>query len=153
MRDKPYAGMGNVSKVKGLYLKEEKKDKKIRHAFISRIKKGYASVPNELLFDPDITTPAKTCYAIIDAFADVDEGMTFRGYETIGKCMAVGSSRISQLIKELVEKGWATTIRRGLNRTNITKLHSYQGEKVDEKTKKKLIAEVEAKIAIYMGGL
>ena len=153
MRNKPYAGMGNVSKTEGLCSKEKKKDKKTYHAFISRIKKGYATVPNELLFDPNITTPAKACYAIIDAFASADEGMTFRGYETIGKCMTVVSSRISQLVKELVKKGWATSIRRGLNRTNITKLHSYRGEKVNNKKRKQLIAEVEAKIHIYRIGL
>lgn len=150
MRNEPYPGMGNVSKAEGLYLRKEKK--KLHHAFIGKIKKGYAAVPNEFLFDPDISTPAKTCYAIIDAYSDVDEGITFRGYETIGKCMKVGSSLISQLVKELIKKGWATSIRRGLNRTNITKIHSYQWEKMDKEKRKKIIADVEAKIRSYMIG-
>lgn len=41
-----------------------------------------------------------------------------------------------QLIKELREAGWLTTIKRGQGRASILVLHAYKGQKVSEKQKK-----------------
>lgn len=147
MRNEPYAGMGRVNKSEGLYLKGEKKEK-VERAFY--IVDQWASVPIALLDDrPDATANDKLIYLSINSFADRGTGSAFPSQKGLVKRASKCERVIRDTIKHLVEIGWATKIRRGQGKVNITILHGRKGQKFTKERLKNIKDVVEGKIADF----
>ena len=143
MKDKPYAGMGNVSKSEGLYLKKEKKSQS-RTAFY--LVDQWAGEPIELLDDPDARANDKLIYLAVSSFADRGMGSAFPTQKALVKRASRCVTVITRTITHLVEIGWATKIRRGQGRANITILHSRKWQKFIKSQLKHIKSVVEGKI-------
>lgn len=149
MRDKPYPGMGNVSKTEGLYLQKEEKEEKDDNydtAVFSR-KTPFAGIPIKLVKkEPDIINMAKYLYVVYDSCADNKAHFTFTSQKKVGRIMNRNTNTISRLTQILKETGWITIIRMGLGRTNIIILHQFKNEVITEKEKENYKAETKRKI-------
>lgn len=145
MRNEPYAGMGKVSKSEGLYLKNEKKPQTAFYLAGDQ----WASVPVALMDDPSSVPNDYLIYLVINSFVDRATGTAFPTQERLTKrtkrCVRV----IRESIQHLVDIGWATKIRRGLNKSNITILHASKGQKFTKEQLKKIKDVIEGKIANF----
>lgn len=146
MQDKPYPGMGNVSKAEGLYLQEEEKQEDNDIAIITR-RPPYAKIPFDLIRDSSIIRPARFLYAMYDSFADNKLHFTFTGQERIAKALGLKSVvTVSRLTTILKEAGWITVIKRGLGKPNIIILHQSKNEVITKEEIKAYKAETEKRI-------
>lgn len=148
MRDKPYPGMGNVSKAKGLYFEEEIEGKKENnHVAIFSRRTPFAGIPIELVKEePDVPNIVKYLYVVYDSFADNRLHFTFAGRKRIAKIMSRNVTTISRLTTILKETGWITIISRGQGKPNIVILHQFKNEVITKKEIKAYKTEVKRKI-------
>ncbi|TET65292.1 MAG: hypothetical protein E3J56_15885 [Candidatus Aminicenantes bacterium] len=146
MKDEPYAGMGNVSKSEGLYLKNEKKSQS-RTAFY--LVDQWAGEPIALLDDTDARANDKLIYLTISSFADRGSGSAFPTQERLVKRASRCKRVIGETITHLVKIGWATKIRRGQGRANIVILHSHKCQKFTKSQLEHIKEIVKGKIADF----
>ena len=145
MRDEPYPGMGKVSKSEGLYLKKKKPQ------FTFYIQDQYANEPIPLLDDPEAKANDKLIYLAISSFVNRADGTAFPKQERMTKRASRCRKTINKTINHLVKIGWATTIRRGQGRSNITILHGYKGQKFTKKELKNIRDKINHKTANFLG--
>ncbi|MBW2995468.1 helix-turn-helix domain-containing protein [Candidatus Woesearchaeota archaeon] len=145
MRDKPYEGMGNVSKAKGLFL-EKKKEKRMSF-YLSEV--PWASVPVPMQDDPEAKGNDLLVYLAINSFADKETATAFPSQEKLTKRAKRKRKTVMETISHLVEIGWATKIRRGQGKANITVLHHYKGEKFTKEQLNNIKELVKKKINNY----
>lgn len=146
--EKPIPGMNPDSKAESLYLQKSKKDSKSQKSKkTKRQTKGFQAIffdepffgkiPEPLLRDTDVSLQAKCIYAIYHLHANQKRlsagSYSFPSQKRIAENFAGISIRYSQkLIKELITKGWITSIKLGLGKPNIIILHKEKNEKIDK---------------------
>lgn len=139
MKDKPYAGMGNVNKEEGLCLKE-KKEKGMSFYFPH----GFFMMAGDFLPDNDVEANDILIFSAISSFADNTRRTCYPTQETISKLARRCRKVTMRTIKHLVEIGWLTKIRRGLNKPNNYIVHFCKDQeftKEEIKSAKKWIDE------------
>ncbi len=83
---------------------------------------GFTQIPNFVLQMGSLSAGAKVAYAMFLRYAWHND-YCFPGQERLGKDIGVSRSRVSEYITELKDAGLVSVKRRGLNQTNIYKIH------------------------------
>ena len=86
------------------------------------LKRGFTSVPNAVLFAPDLSMAAKCLYAVILGFA-WQEDECFPGQERLAEACGCTDRTVRKYLDELKEYGLISWVQRGLNRPNIYYIH------------------------------
>ncbi|MBF7084142.1 helix-turn-helix domain-containing protein [Desulfallas sp. Bu1-1] len=86
------------------------------------LKKGFTSIPNKVLFAPNLSMPAKCLYSMLLAFA-WQENECFPGQERLAQAAGCTDRTVRKYLDELREFGLVSWIQRGLNQTNIYYIH------------------------------
>jgi DNA-binding transcriptional regulator YhcF (GntR family) len=94
-------------------------------------RRRYAEVPEALLFDPKISSHAKTAWGILDRHIDnrveslgtETEGVAFPSRATLAGYMGVSLDTVDRALAELRLAGWLSTTARGQGRTALNELH------------------------------
>lgn len=95
--------------------------------YVRSTKVAFAQVPEELLFNPALSSHAKTVYAILDRRVDNRDGSDtqghpFPGQEWIAERMGVSVPTVSKAVAELRDAGWISVARRQ-HTSNLYTLH------------------------------
>jgi predicted transcriptional regulator len=85
--------------------------------------RGYTLLPNFILYRPGLSAYAKLIYAMILSYAWGTKRAAFPGQQRLAADCGMGVATVKRYIKELVDKGAMTVVRRGQGRTNIYVLH------------------------------
>ena len=85
--------------------------------------KGYTLVPNFILYRTDLSAYAKLIYATILSYAWGQSRAAFPGQERLAQDSGMGVATVKRHIKELLDTGCMSVVRRGQGRTNIYILH------------------------------
>ncbi len=86
----------------------------------------FAMVPEELLFDPEISPQAKALYAILDRHADKDDQTLFPGMARMARLMGLTEDTTRKYRQELEATGWLKndgqkmTARKGASQNHYT---------------------------------
>lgn len=97
----------------------------------ARRRRRYAEVPEALLFNPKISSHAKTAWGILDRHIDnrteslgtETEGVAFPSRATLAGYMGVSLDTVDRALAELRLAGWLSTTARGQGRTALNELH------------------------------
>ena len=144
MRREPYAGMGKVSKAKGLYLKNEKKSQTAFYLAGNQ----FATVPMTLILDREALANDLLIYLSVNSFVDRETGTAFPTQEKIAERAKRRDVRtIRNGINHLAKIGWATKIQRGLNKSNIVILHAFKHQKFTKAQLENIKNMIEGKVA------
>ena len=79
---------------------------------------GFTQLPNFILRNPDLSTNAKTTYALLLSYA-WHNNLCFPGQERLAEHMGTHVSTVSRSIAELEECGLIEIERRGQGKTNF----------------------------------
>lgn len=80
---------------------------------ITRRRPTFATIPRDLLRDPEISPAAKTVYALLDDYASPDSPMPFPSQATLAKILGGVTDRcVRNWLTELREAGWITVHKR-----------------------------------------
>jgi len=145
MKNEPYAGMGEVTKNEGLYLENKKKPQMAFYLAHDQ----WASVPVALMDDPTSVPNDYIVYLVVNSFVDRVTATAFPTYKRITKRAKRCLSVIAKTMSHLVEIGWATKIKRGQGRADITILHARKGQKFTKEQLKAIKDVVEGKITDF----
>lgn len=85
--------------------------------------KGYTLLPNFILYRTDLSAYAKLVYAMILSYAWGQSRAAFPGQDRLAQDCGMGVATVKRHIKELMDKGCMTVIRRGQGKTNVYILH------------------------------
>lgn len=94
-------------------------------------RRRYAEVPEALLFNPDISSHAKTVWGILDRHIDnrdesvgtETEGVAFPSRAKLAGYMGVALDTVDRALAELRLAGWLSTTHRGQGRTALSELY------------------------------
>lgn len=131
MKNTPYAGMGNVNKEEGLCLKKEK-DKEMGLFFPG----GFFMMPGDFIPDHDVEDNDILIFTAINSFADNSKRTCYPTQKTISKLARRNLKLTGKIIQHLVEIGWLTKMRRGLNKANNYIVHTFKNQEFTEEKKK-----------------
>lgn len=87
------------------------------------LRRGFTSIPNCVLFAPDLSMPAKCLYTILLAFAWQDNEC-WPGQGKLSEAAGCHINTVEKYLKELRDYGLISWKRRGLNRPNIYYIHN-----------------------------
>lgn len=87
-------------------------------------RRRYAEVPEDLLFNPAISSHAKVAWGVLDRHIDNragadTEGCAFPGRERIAGYLGASTDTVDRALGELRATGWLQWERRGQGRTNL----------------------------------
>lgn len=80
--------------------------------------KGYTSISNYVLKDPNLSVGAKATYALVLCYAWQDNE-SFPGQVRLAADLGLERKAVNRYLGELKEKSYIETIRRGMGKTNI----------------------------------
>ncbi len=111
----------NLAREKAQELKERENTIRIIGAD-PMSKRGFTQVPNFILENQNLSIGAKLVYAMMLRYAWSDNHC-FPGQKTLASDAGMGVRSVVRYNKELEEKGFITTKRRGLGKVNVYELH------------------------------
>lgn len=130
MKNKPYAGMGNVDKEEGLCLKKRNEGRRI----IVSIPGGFVQVPIPFLrSDPEVRDNDILVYNALGSFVNNVSKVSWPFLKTVSKVARRNEQLVTRTVQHLVKISWITKIRRGLGKSNIYMLHLYKKQKFTKK--------------------
>ena len=85
--------------------------------------RGYTLLPNFILYRDDLSAYGKLIYAMILSYAWGDKRAAFPGQQRLATDCGMGVTTVKRYIKELVDRGAMTVVRRRQGKTNVYILH------------------------------
>ncbi|MCL6477693.1 MAG: helix-turn-helix domain-containing protein [Peptococcaceae bacterium] len=82
------------------------------------LRRGFTSIPNCVLFAPDLSMPAKCLFSILLAFAWQDDEC-WPGQEKLAETAGCTDRTVRKYLEELRDYGLISWVQRGLNQTNV----------------------------------
>lgn len=140
--DKPYPGMDKrLTKREALEGKKwHEEEVEPEGSPIISLLPRFVQIPEELAFDSTIKLQLKAVFGILHGRCSQKRlgkyPFTFKSQERMAREDAGTSyGYFKQLIKELREAGWLTTIKRGQGRASIIVLHAQKGQDFPDEQK------------------
>jgi len=107
------------------------------------LRRGFTSMPNNVLFAPDLSMAAKCLYAILLSFA-WQEDECYPGQERLAQACGCHVNTVKKYLKELRDYKLISWKRQGLNRPNIYYIHNLSDVEKLKDTKALIKADSQA---------
>jgi DNA-binding transcriptional ArsR family regulator len=106
----------------------------ILHTSDPALLKGFTQVPNFILRSKNLTDGAKVVYAMLLSYG-WHNNCVFPGQERLADDTGKDERTVSRHLRELKDKGFVKTVRRGLGKTNVYELFFFVDKSKSDTTK------------------
>lgn len=106
----------------------------------------FTCIPSSLMIDKDSKGNDLLVYLAVNFYADRTTGVAFINQQKIIDRSKKSEPTVTKAISHLCEIGWATKIRRGQGKVNITILHAFKKQKFTDRQIREIRKDVENKI-------